>query len=180
VIDWGDADFVESSPLQRRQARARPPSSRRFWKKVLVKPSDIHGHGAFAEENILKDDFIIEYTGTLVNEKEADAREALYQANSMDRDYMMCVAENNYVDATIGGSEARFINHSCNPNAISVTEVANGEYHVNIYALRNIPKGEEICMDYMLRSTDPGTQISCSCGAGGCSGRRPINQGSTG
>lgn len=43
-----------------------------------------------------------------------------------------------YIDAFQKGNEARFINHSCNPNAISRTFQVNGQTRVGLFAIKTI------------------------------------------
>ena len=50
------------------------------------------------------------------------------------------------IDGGVNGNEARFINHSCEPNCESVTRGKR----IWIYALRDIQPGEELTYDYNL------------------------------
>ena len=50
------------------------------------------------------------------------------------------------------GNEARFINHSCNPNVMSFNlsgQLESNAYHsVGLFAQRKIMPGEELTLDY--------------------------------
>ena len=76
------------------------------------------------------------------------------------------------IDAGVGGNEARWINHSCEPNCEAI-ESAGGR--VFIYALRYICPGEELFYDYQLEVDYPitdeaRTESRCGCGAPNCRG----------
>jgi hypothetical protein len=56
---------------------------------------------------------------------------------------------------------ARFVNHSCNPNA----HASKGQD----VAIRNIARGEEITVDYVVEQV-PGLNLQCNCGTSSCRG----------
>jgi hypothetical protein len=135
-----------------------------------VRRSRIHGTGVFALRSIRKGKRIIEYTGERVSHKEADARYA-------DRDeddnhtFLFIVDGRTVIDAGVNGNDARFINHSCDPNC----ETAIEDRRVFIYALRNIEPGEELAYDYQIQREDgdpPNIEeiFACRCGAAKCRG----------
>ena len=75
------------------------------------------------------------------------------------------------IDANVGGNEARFINHSCDPNCESVNE----EGRIYIEAIRIIEKGEEFTYDYNYEFEGRVTKkekefYHCRCGAKKCRG----------
>jgi hypothetical protein len=77
------------------------------------------------------------------------------------------------IDPSIGGNEARWINHSCNPNC----EIRERRRRIFIHALRNIRTGEELSYDYRLEIDDdvPRTkeiedEAPCYCGSKNCRG----------
>lgn len=51
------------------------------------------------------------------------------------------------------GNHARYINHSCDPNAYTKIVCVDGAKHVAIIAARAIAAGEEIFYDYKVGST---------------------------
>jgi SET domain len=55
-----------------------------------------------------------------------------------------------YIDATLKGGPARFINHSCDPNCETQKWIVRGETRVGIFALRTIRPGQEITYNYHL------------------------------
>lgn len=94
------------------------------------------GLGLFATKPIPKGKRIIEYVGPLVpNEK----------AEKSDGKYFFGVNKKWSIDGSARTNTARYINHSCQPNA--ETTVSNRR-RVWIWARRNIKLGEEITYDY--------------------------------
>jgi SET domain-containing protein len=76
------------------------------------------------------------------------------------------------IDPEIGGNEARWINHSCDPNCEAI-EDENGR--VFIHALRSIRAGEELSYDYQLQVDERITRAvkaenACHCGSSNCRG----------
>ena len=81
------------------------------------------------------------------------------------------VEGDRYIDASVNGNDARFINHSCQPNC--ETEVADGG--IWIRAIRNIQPGVELTYDYSLEierrpSRKRRDEYACRCGATTCRG----------
>ncbi len=93
------------------------------------------GLGLFATRPIKKGAFIIKYWGRKLRNKDADELETkyLFELNSRWT-----------IDGSPRRNIARYINHSCRPNA--ETDVVKGE--VLITAYRNIQPGDEIAYDY--------------------------------
>jgi hypothetical protein len=84
---------------------------------------------------------------------------------------LFLVDKNVVIDAAVGGNDARFINHSCEPNC----EPVNESGRIYIEALRSISPGEELTYDYSLtrdEQDDEQTEIdyACRCGARRCRG----------
>jgi len=136
----------------------------------VLRPSPMHGVGAFAAGPIRRGTRIIEYTGERITHAEADAR---YDDASMDRHhtFLMIVNRRWVLDAAVGGNDARFVNHSCDPNCEIV--VARGR--VFIEAIADIRPGEEITYDYAYEREEGDDAIAtsrypCRCGAVRCRG----------
>ena len=96
------------------------------------------GLGLFATEPIAKRTFIVEYSGRLLNNKQAEAMEAknskyLYELNSRWT-----------IDGSGRRNIGRYANHSCRPNA----ETDRRKGKVFIRAIKNIKPGEEITYNY--------------------------------
>ncbi len=140
-------------------------------KRLLeVRPSGIAGLGAFATQRIPKGTRIIEYVGQRITPAEADRR---YDDDASPHPHVLLfsVDSRTVIDAGVGGNDARFINHSCEPNCEAVTE----KRHIYIEALRDIEPAEELVYDYNLtRDDDEADDLEqryvCHCGTKSCRG----------
>lgn len=130
----------------------------------------IQGWGVFTEEFIPGGDFVIEYKGEIVTKAEAEIRFAKYTASGLP-DYLFTMDSTSICDATMRGSMARFLNHSCDPNCYSTIVSQSGRKKIGIFALRDIKVGEELCYDYKFQEdADVNNKIKCNCGAKNCKG----------
>ena len=136
-------------------------------KKLRFDRSLIHAWGMFADQFIPANDFVIEYKGELVKTKECERRSIMYEKEGRD-DYIFRVDQNWFVDATMKGSMARFINHSCDPNCYTSIIKHKNQSKIIIYAKRDIKPGEELSYDYKFPYEDD--KIICTCGASNCRG----------
>jgi hypothetical protein len=135
-----------------------------------LRPSPIQGLGAFATRAIRKGARIIEYVGERISQATADER---YDDTTMSRHhtFLFNVDEDTVIDAAHEGNDARFINHSCDPNCQAFME---GD-RIYIYSLRDIAVGEELNYDYSYdRTEDMGPEEEalyvCRCGTAKCRG----------
>ena len=136
---------------------------------IEVRTSKIQGRGVFATRRIRKGATIVEYTGERISTDDADAR---YDDDAQERThtFLFTVSKNTVIDATREGSDARFINHSCEPNCASYLDDAR----IFIEAVKNIPEGTELAYDYMLERGGGGTRrdwekrYPCNCGTEKC------------
>ena len=141
--------------------KTRKPAGR-----IEVRKSGVHGRGVYATRPISKGARIIEYTG----------RRVLWEdvPNDLNDPHTFLFGLDNgkdVIDPRTGGNEARWINHSCDPNCESIEE--NGR--VFIYALRNLRPGEELFYDYALQVDEPITrevekESRCLCRTSRCRG----------
>jgi uncharacterized protein len=137
---------------------------------VEVRRSKVHGQGAFATAPISKGMRLIEYLGERVSHKEADRRYESKDAND-NHTFLFIVDSRTVIDAGVDGNDARFFNHSCDPNCESVIE--NGRVYIE--AVRGVAPGEELTYDYQIQREDddpPGIDeiFACRCGAPQCRG----------
>jgi hypothetical protein len=109
---------------------------------------------------IPKDTFIIEYTGEKIPRKEGLRRDRLQKHKG--KFYVFALNARWCIDGATGG-DARFINHSCQPNC----RYQRKDGKIWIRALRNIKAGEEVTYDY--EDSEQGTH-PCACGAKNCRG----------
>ena len=120
---------------------------------VKVKRSRIHGTGVFAAQPIPKGTRIIEYTGERISWKEAQDLPPL-DPDDPHHTFFFSLDDGRVINAAAGGNEARWINHSCDPNC-KTTERRGRVY---IVALRDLKKGEELFYDYSLEPADRRTK----------------------
>ena len=135
-----------------------------------VRRSKIHGTGVFATRHIPKGTRIIEYLGERVSHAEADRRYA-DKADDDNHTFLFTVDARTVIDAGVGGNEARWLNHSCDPNCETVVEGRR----IFIEAIAAIAAGDELVYDYMIeRDADDPPDIDavfgCRCGASACRG----------
>jgi uncharacterized protein len=137
---------------------------------LVVRESPLHGLGVFAARRIGRGARIIEYLGERLSHQEADRR---YQHKDVcdNHTFLFTVDARTVIDAGVGGNEARFVNHSCEPNCESVIE----NRRVFIDTLRSIEPGEELTYDYRIqREADDPPDIdaifACRCGFERCRG----------
>jgi len=148
----------------------------RHAKKILnetirVGHSKIQGWGLFAKRHIPKDDFVIEYQGELIRTALCDKREQYYDSVKLGS-YMFRIDDKYAVDATKCGSQARFVNHACEPNCSSkIIDVDKTKKAIVIYAEKDIPLGTELTYDYKFPIEDDiSLRVRCNCGAPRCKG----------
>ena len=93
------------------------------------------GFGLFAKELIPKGSFIVRYTGRKLPTKVAD---------QLDTKYLFEINSRWTVDGSSRGNIARYINHSCRPNA----ETDVKQHKILISAIKTIQPGQEITYNY--------------------------------
>src|SRR5262245_27805237 len=161
----------KTKPAARKRARRSPPGKvgpLNEW--IQLRKSGIHGIGAFSVRDIPKGTKIIEYTGERINNAEADRR---YEDEKMDEHhtFLFILSSRTCVDAAFEGNEARFINHSCEPNC----ETGVWNSRIWISALKRIPAGDELTYDYQYDDDPDYTEkdllfYACECGSPKCRG----------
>jgi hypothetical protein len=137
---------------------------------IEVRRSAVHGLGVFAAKQIPKGARIIEYVGERVSHDEADRRYEEKDAND-SHTFLFIVDSKIVIDAGVDGNDARFFNHSCDPNCESTVE----KRRVFIEAIRDIEPGTELTYDYQIHREDDDPQnidevFACRCGFPNCRG----------
>jgi len=135
-----------------------------------VRNSRIHGRGVFAARKIPAGTQIIEYGGERITWKEANRRENMKPADCYHT-FFFSLESGRVIDGGSDGTDARWINHSCEPNC----EAREEDGRVYIYALRDIKRGEELNYDYGLIMEQRHTPAlkrayACLCGSPNCRG----------
>lgn len=137
---------------------------------VEVRLSPIAGRGVFALRPIRRGTRVLEYTGERISPAESVRRYDDERDESVHV-LLFTVDRRTVIDGGVGGSDARFVNHSCEPNC----EALNLDGRIFICALRTIRPGEELVYDYRLERTGPRTleveaRYPCRCGSPDCRG----------
>ena len=130
--------------------------------------SHIHNWGLFACESIAAEEFVCEYIGTMIRSVVAEVREQRYEKMGIGSSYLFRLDMDSVIDATKIGCNARFVNHSCQPNCYAKVILVEGAKKIVIYSKRAIKIGEEITYDYKFPIEDD--KIPCLCGAALCRG----------
>ncbi|KAJ0085861.1 hypothetical protein Patl1_08007 [Pistacia atlantica] len=139
------------------------------YAKTKLFKTEGRGWGLLADENIKAGQFIIEYCGEVISWKEARRRSHTYEIQGLKDAYIICLNAAESIDATVKGSHARFINHSCQPNCETRKWNVLGEIRVGIFAKQDISNGTELAYDYNFEWYG-GNKVRCLCGAASCSG----------
>jgi SET domain-containing protein len=137
----------------------------------VVHRSAIHGNGVFAARKIPAETRIIEYKGERIDWDEA-VRRTEEKGGPINHTFLFSLNDGRCIDGGSRGNDARWINHGCEPNC-EAREDEQGRVH--IYALRDIPRGEELNYNYALIYDERHTpalkrQFACRCGAPTCTG----------
>jgi uncharacterized protein len=133
--------------------------------RIEVRESGVHGHGVYAMESIPNGTRIIEYTGQRVSWEGAPNDE------NDPHTFNFGLDNGEVINPEIGGNDARWINHSCDPNCEAIEE----DDRIFIDALRDVQAGEELFYDYALEIDEPITEESkkkfaCHCRSSNCRG----------
>ena len=122
------------------------------------------GLGLFATRPIPKGKRIVEYTGPLISNEIVDRSNGKYFFN---------VNKKWSIDGSVRSNIARYINHSCRPNAEAFV---TNRRRVWIWSRRNIKPGEEITYDYGKEYFEGIIEpIGCRCAKCGPKSRRRGN-----
>lgn len=116
------------------------------------------GLGLFATAPIRKNDEIVEYSGPRIPTTEAQALDRR-RANK----YLFEIDSRWTIDGSTRRNLARYVNHACRPNAEAVLMGGRMIYR----ALKNIPAGAEITVDYGEEHIALYFRNGCRCAACG-------------
>lgn len=146
-------------------------------RKIAARKSRIHGNGVFAVQALKKGERVIEYKGRRRTHAEVDADEA--GDVETGHTFLFTLSDDYVIDANYEGNDARWINHSCDPNCEAV--IAEDESddrrkdQVFIEAIRDIKPGEELTYNYGITLAERHTPRlkkiwECRCGSRNCTG----------
>ena len=152
------------------EGEARLASGRPSGRRIQMRRSDVHGNGVFALQDLAEGETLIEYKGEVISWKEALRRHP-HDPAQPNHTFYFHIDDGRVIDGNVKGNDARWINHSCEPNC----EADEVDGRVYIKALRNISAGEELNYDYGLIIDEPYTpkllsEFPCWCGSEQCRG----------
>ena len=112
----------------------------------------ISGLGLFAEEEIPRGAFVIEYWGKIVSDDEAD---------KVGGKYLFRLENKKTILGNHKANTARLLNHSCKPNCAAEMDGKR----IFIYTRRRIQPGEELTYDYGKEYWEDHIGTYCRCEA---------------
>jgi SET domain-containing protein len=135
-----------------------------------IRSSPIHGLGAFATRRIPGGTRLIEYAGERLTPVAADERYPDFPG-APTHTFLFAIDDDVVIDAGVNGNDARWINHSCDPNCDAVID----DGRIWIETIRDVMPGEELAYDYGLileqRHTPAAKrQYACLCATKACRG----------
>lgn len=138
--------------------------------RLKVRSSGVHGRGVYTTARIRKGARIIEYTGRHLPWKEAEDKPPRDPANPYHT-FLFSLDNGDVIDASDGGNESRWINHSCDPNCETIEE----SDRIFVHALRGLDPGEELFYDYKMVPSERRTrklerEYACLCRTDKCRG----------
>ena len=142
---------------------------RAYAKIKEFKTENDRGWGLKPTEDLKPGDFVVEYVGEVITTEMCRERLAKQDKFGSESFYMLALDHDHIIDARLKANQARFANHSCDPNCITQKWTINGEGRVGIFARKHIPAGEELTFNYQLDCLD-NKKKKCYCGAAICSG----------
>ncbi|XP_012535549.1 uncharacterized protein LOC105836216 [Monomorium pharaonis] len=127
------------------------------------------GWGVRTQQAIKSGDFILEYVGEVVSEREFKSRMATRYANDTHH-YCLHLDGGLVIDGHRMGGDGRFVNHSCEPNCEMQKWSVLGLPRMALFASRDIKPGEELTYDYNFALFNPSEGQQCRCGSNACRG----------
>lgn len=147
--------------------------NQRFQKSQYPKTSTFYtggrGWGLKVNQDIAEGSFVIEYVGEVLDTEMCRERLRKSHENNTTDFYMLTLSNGLVIDAGQKSNQARFINHSCDPNLEAQKWIVRGETKIGLFARKDIRSGTEVTFDYQLDSLG-NEKKRCLCGSENCSG----------
>lgn len=129
--------------------------SRNLHPKLIIKSTKKYGNGVFATGDIKQGDVIYILSGDRMDWSELIKR-VTSKKEYIDDPFQ--VGRRTYIDLD---DFSRTFNHSCDPNG-------GIRKNSELFALRDIKKGEEITYDYSMTIGPTRWHMACKCGSKNC------------
>ncbi|WP_408495939.1 SET domain-containing protein [Paraburkholderia sediminicola] len=139
-------------------------------RRVAVRKSSIHGRGVFAVQAIPAGQRIFEYRGEVTSWRRASVRHR--RSGLAGHTVIFGLADGRVIDGSVGGSSARWLNHSCEPNCEAIEDERG---RIFIETIRDVMPGDELFIAYGLSTDEAITpelaaDFACRCGKRRCTG----------
>ncbi|KAJ3147403.1 Histone-Lysine N-Methyltransferase ash1l [Geranomyces michiganensis] len=153
-------------------------ANQRFRNKEHVKDIEVvwtagRGYGLQATSAIRASTLVLEYRGEIISQETCLDRMRDQYAD-LENHYFLNYSRGEVIDGCRKGTDARFVNHSCEPNCHIEKWMVDGEYAVGLFAKKDIAPGDELTYDYRFESFGP--MKPCLCGAPTCRGFIGLNK----
>lgn len=129
-----------------------------FSRKTEKRASAIQGRGLFAREPIGRGEIVAVKGGAVMDRAalSAIAAEVSPAEIQIEDDLFIAPRSTGEVEANM-----LHLNHSCDPNV-----GVRGQ--ITFVAMRDVPAGAELVIDYAMIDGAPSERMACSCGASAC------------
>lgn len=107
---------------------------KKIYPKVELKRFESRGWGLITLEDIPVNTFIIEYVGEVIDSEEFDRRFVRAIQDKAENFYFLTLRHKLYIDAGRRGNNARFINHSCDPNCVPQKWTVYGQTRIGLFS----------------------------------------------
>ncbi|XP_018569294.1 histone-lysine N-methyltransferase pr-set7-like [Anoplophora glabripennis] len=149
---------TKKTVLEERQRDLEQALRNKVEEGLEVRYFDGKGRGVVAAKDFSRGDFVVEYSGDLIDTIEAKVREERYAQDQNAGCYMYYFKYNGQqycIDATAESVRlGRLVNHSRNGNLLTRTISVDGKPRLVLIAKDDIKMGEEILYDYGDRSKE--------------------------
>ncbi|KAJ3221064.1 Histone-Lysine N-Methyltransferase ash1l [Clydaea vesicula] len=135
--------------------------------ELEVFSTSVRGFGLRTLRDIKQGVLVKEYRGEIIDEDcRLQRMNSLY--NGIENYYFLEYSQNEVIDACRKGTEARFVNHSCDPNCHIEKWQVDGEFRIGLFSSKDIKAGSELTYDYKFQAF--GQMLKCLCGSDICRG----------
>ncbi|XP_017768211.1 PREDICTED: uncharacterized protein LOC108556555 [Nicrophorus vespilloides] len=142
---------------------------KRQYVNVLPYNTKGRGWGLKTLEPVKKGQFVIEYVGEVIDDKEYQRRIKKMHEQKIDNYYFLTIDNTRMIDAGPKGNVARFMNHCCEPNCETQKWTVRSITRIGLFAIQDIPKDTELTFNYNFQCVGE-EKKECRCGAPSCSG----------